>query len=285
MVRYRRLRAFLLIAPLFASPLLRAQTPCDNTPAYSPCELVFELSQQDAAAHPDPYLTVRLHAEFRSPRFRTFLMPAFWDGGRRMVIRFTPTEPGEWVYRVTSNLAAFEGRKGTFTAASSEAPGFIRTANVHHWAYTENNRPHLWMGDTCLDFATLDETVFRRLVDTRAEQKFNHLRGLVVSEQAAARAFPGPDQVNPEYFRALDERVRYIEFQGHCGRPHAGSLGGPSGPPASRLEAARAFCALRGGPLRSHERHLDGRRGIRKLPASAFPAEGGRRGAPAGGPL
>src|SRR5438105_2556419 len=47
---------------------LAAQSPCNNTPAYSPCELVFELSEQDAAAHPNPYLTVELKAEFRSPR-------------------------------------------------------------------------------------------------------------------------------------------------------------------------------------------------------------------------
>ena len=59
-----------------------AQTACEGTPAYSPCEIVFELSAADAAAHPNPYVSVELHAEFRSPTFRTYLMPAFWDGGR-----------------------------------------------------------------------------------------------------------------------------------------------------------------------------------------------------------
>ena len=124
---------------------LAAQTPCSGTPAYTPCEFAFELSEADAAAHPNPYATVQLHAEFRSPRFRTYLMPAYWDGGRRMVIRFTPVGAGEWTYRVTSNVKAFDGKEATFTAAESDAPGFVVPRNVHHWSYTERDIPHLWM--------------------------------------------------------------------------------------------------------------------------------------------
>jgi hypothetical protein len=33
-------------------------SPCNNTPAYSTCELVFELSEAAAAKHPEPYKTV-----------------------------------------------------------------------------------------------------------------------------------------------------------------------------------------------------------------------------------
>ena len=87
---------------LFAVAPALAQTPCEGTPAYSPCEFSFELSAGDLAAHPNPYVSVDLHAEFRSPHFHTYLMPAFWDGGRKMVLRFTPTEAGQWIYRFTS---------------------------------------------------------------------------------------------------------------------------------------------------------------------------------------
>jgi hypothetical protein len=176
--------------------------------------MVYELSDADAAAHPNPYATVQLSAEFRSPRYRTYLMPAYWAGGRRLIIRFTPTEGGEWTYRLTSNLPAFEGKTGTFTAAASEAPGFVRTANVHHWAWTENNQPHLWMGDTCLRMASIDEPLFRQIVDARARQKFNHMRGLVIGGENAAKAFPAPDRVDPGYFDALDARIRYINSKG-----------------------------------------------------------------------
>src|SRR5438270_10704434 len=122
-----------------------AQTPCEGTQAYSPCEIAFDLTQADLAAHSNPYLSVQLHAEFRSPHFRTFLMPAYWDGGRKMIFRFTPTEAGEWIYRVTSNLSGLDGKQGKFNASESSSPGFIKPANIHHWA-TDNKKPHLWMG-------------------------------------------------------------------------------------------------------------------------------------------
>src|SRR5437763_1616429 len=114
--------AVLAMLPALA---LRAQTPCANTPAYTTCDIVFELSEKAAGAHPLPYLTLDLKAEFHSPRHRTMAMPAFWDGGRRLVIRFAPTEPGEWDYRLISNVADFDGKTGTFTAAAGTVPGFI----------------------------------------------------------------------------------------------------------------------------------------------------------------
>ena len=131
-------------------PSLRAQTVCPAMPVYTPCDIVFELNDAEAAAHPNPYVSVDVHAEFRSSSHRTYLMPAFWDGGRRMVIRFSPTEAGDWDYRVSSNIQRFEGMTGKFTGTPVDKPelGFIRTANMHHFAYTDANKnvPHLWMG-------------------------------------------------------------------------------------------------------------------------------------------
>jgi hypothetical protein len=191
----------------------QTSTTCNNTPAYSPCELVFELSQQDAAAHPNPYASVELRAEVRSPRNRTTSVPGYWDGGRRMVVRFAPTEGGQWAFRLTSNVAAWNDQTGTFTASDSDAPGFIKAANVHHWSYTERLKPHLWMGATELRFAFLDDAAFRAMADARAAQKFNHLRGWVTGSGADA-AYTSPDSPNLEQFRKLDDRVRYLNQKG-----------------------------------------------------------------------
>ena len=193
---------------------LRAQTPCNNTPAYSTCEIVFELSEADAAGHPDPYAGVTLQGEFRSPRQRTFVTPAFTDGGRKMVIRFSPTEAGQWEYLINSNISAWDGKTGSFTAAPSDSPGFIRPANVHHWAYTERyasgiERAHLWMGASGTGLAALDDSTFRSLSDARAAQKFNHLTLRVLGEGGEA-AFTAPGQPDLARFRRLDERVRYL---------------------------------------------------------------------------
>jgi hypothetical protein len=204
---------------LLAAPLIvRAQTPCNNTPAYSPCEIAFELSEADAASHPDPYAGVTLQGEFRSPRHRTFVAPAFPDGGRKLVIRFSPTEAGQWDYLINSNVKAWDGKTGSFNAASSDVPGFIRPANVHHWAYTERyasgiERAHLWMGAAGIGLASLDDAAFRSLADSRAAQKFNHLSLRVLGEGAEA-GFTAPGQPDLARFRRLDERVRYVNQKG-----------------------------------------------------------------------
>ncbi|MBV9747011.1 MAG: DUF5060 domain-containing protein, partial [Acidobacteriia bacterium] len=195
---------------LAAAFRLEAQQACNNVPAYSPCEMVFDLSDADAARYPNPYTGVNLQVEFGSPRHRTLVVPAFWDGGRKLVVRVAPTEAGEWNYQVNSNIAQWNGKTGSFTAAASEAPGFIRRANVHHWAYTERystgiERPHLWMGAAALNFADMDDASFHAMADARAAQKFNHLRLLVLGSG------PQPDLAR---FRRLDDRIRYLNQKG-----------------------------------------------------------------------
>ena len=191
---------------------------CDNTPAYSPCDLVFELNDADVARHPEPYKTVDVKAEFRSPRHRTFAVPGFWDGGRRIVVRFSPTEAGQWDYRISGNITAAADKTGSFTAAASSSPGYLRAANVHHWAYTEKNasgldQAHLWMGATELQFASLDDAAFRAIADARAAQKFNHLRFLLLGTGPAA-AYQSADSPNLPQFQKLDQRVRYLNQKG-----------------------------------------------------------------------
>lgn len=196
---------------------LHAQTICAPTPAFSPCELVFDLSDTDFAAHANPYQTVEIRAEFRSPHHHTFLLPAFWDGGRRMVIRFAPTEPGGWDFRITSNLEAYNGKTGQVTATESDAPGFIRAANMHHFAYTggDGNTPHFWMGDTLMRAAFVDDAAFHQFVDARASQKFTHIRVSATGEaEDLTKAFPTPDAPDIAYFRHLDERLLYINQKG-----------------------------------------------------------------------
>ncbi len=198
--------------------LLKAQAPaaappCANTPAYSPCEMTFELSEQDAARHPNPYATVDLRAEVRSPHQKTYGVPAYWDGGRRLVIRFTPTEAGDWDWHLTSNIADWNEKEGSFTATASDAQRFPRVANVHHFAYLESKRAHLWMGASELLLMGLDDAQFRAVADARAAQKFNHLRFLVMA-QGLGSAY-GPDgKPNLPYFQKLDQRIKYLNSKG-----------------------------------------------------------------------
>jgi hypothetical protein len=151
--------------------------------------------------------------DFRSPRQRSYSMPGFWDGGRRMVVRFSPVEAGEWAFRVVSNIEAWNGQEGSFTAAPSEAPGFIKPAEMHHWAYTERNLAHLWMGAAEMNFLAMDDGAFRAMADARAAQKFNHVAGMAIATLPGL-AVMTDGAPNPAYFQRLDERVRYLNQKG-----------------------------------------------------------------------
>jgi len=157
-----------LIALVLLAPSLRAQDGCNSVAAWNACDLVFELmpNERDRA--------VDTHAEFRSPHHKTYAMQAFRDGGR-LVIRFAPTESGPWEYRISSNLQRLEGTMGQFTAGESDSPGFVKVANVHHFA-TENQKPHLWMSAPMENFASMPRTDFDRAVDQFAAEKFTHVR-------------------------------------------------------------------------------------------------------------
>lgn len=173
---------------LFAcgSALAQSASPpagCAMARAWSACDLTFELAPQE---NPE---RAELRAEFRSPRFKTYLLRAFLED-RKLIIRFNPTEAGNWVYRLTSNLPRLDGQAGTLPAAESDSPGFVRVANVHHFA-TENLKQHLWMSTAIERFAEMPRTDFERVVEQRSQEKFSHLRVTIEAAtdlgEAAAR--------------------------------------------------------------------------------------------------
>lgn len=191
-----------LLAGAMLCTAAAAQKPCSQAAVYMPCELDFEIPSEEAAKHTNPYESVNLRAEFRSPEFKTYLAHAFWRGGRRLTIRFTPTEAGRWTYRLTSNLQAFDGQQGNFSAAAAPPPAaFIRTANVHHWQYTEARKPHLYMGA---------EDQPGTAASAWAARKFTHLAVRVLPGEA----FAAPDRPQPEWFEKLDARVFEIHSAG-----------------------------------------------------------------------
>jgi hypothetical protein len=177
---------------LFAARVF-AQPTCPSAAAWASCDFVFDLEANEDAAK------VELHAEFRSPRHRTYMMNAFRDADRRLVIRFSPTEAGAWIYKITSNLPRLDGKEVQFNAAESESPGFVRVANVHHFAWEGTNKAHLWMATAIDQFATMPRADFDRMVEQRVKEKFTHLR---VTLDA------GTD------LREAAERVRAINLRG-----------------------------------------------------------------------
>jgi hypothetical protein len=168
---------------LLAALPLCAQLPTCQTPRWTPCDLVFELQDSEDAAG------VTLRAEVRSPRRDTLLIRAF-ASGRRLILRVAPTEAGAWDYRVTSSLARLDGQIGRFTATPSDAPGHVRTVNLHHFQ-TADLQPHLWMSTPIENFAAIPRPDFDEQLEARAAEKFTHIRVTIGADtdpdEAAAR--------------------------------------------------------------------------------------------------
>jgi hypothetical protein len=185
---------------LFLAMAAWGQTLCPDTAVYSVCDIVFELNDAEAAAHPEPWKTVQLSAEVKSPRFRTFLAYAFWDGGRKLNVRVTPTDDGVWELKLTSNIPRFDKQTLKFNGLPSESPGFIQKANVHHWRYSGSQKAHLWLGIELWDLASAAEESF----ETVKAQGATHVRTLFEP------VWP-PD---PKRFAEFEKRVQRLNADG-----------------------------------------------------------------------
>src|SRR5258708_343113 len=109
---------------IFAAAPLLAQLPvCPETTIWTTCDLAFDLQSGEQPGE--------LRAEFRSPRHKTYLIRAFQDAERRLVIRFAPTETGDWEYRLTSAIPRLDNQTGRLVSIGAETPGFVRVANIH----------------------------------------------------------------------------------------------------------------------------------------------------------
>jgi len=155
--------AILLAVPVWA------QLPTCSVPAWSACDLTFDLEAGENSG------AVELRGEFRSAK-RTLLIRAFKDGDRRYVLRFAPTEPGEWAYRLTSSVKRLDGQLGKATATNADSPGFVKVANVHHFANEGTGKQHLWMAKAIEDFASMPRAAFDGAVAQKIAEKFTHLR-------------------------------------------------------------------------------------------------------------
>ena len=204
-----RLAAGVLIffAMLGIAPSARAQAPsCSQVVAWSACDVAFDLNGSENT----PQATLR--AEFRSPHYKTILINAFHEGSR-MVLRFAPTEAGTWNYRVTSSAKSLDGQTGQVTAAESSSPGFVHTANVHHFATVhvqgEDQKQHLWMGAPVEKFEAIPRADFERSIEQRAKDGFTHLEVTIDADTKLDEAA---------------ERIRAINAKGMVADVALGSL-------------------------------------------------------------
>ena len=79
----------------FTASLVYALPSCEGgAKAFAPCDLVFSWTANELPDSASPYRQDLLNVEFRSPSHSTVLVHAFWNGGRNLIVRFSPTQPG-----------------------------------------------------------------------------------------------------------------------------------------------------------------------------------------------
>lgn len=226
---------------------------------------LFEVSFTAATELDDPFHDVDLFVTFTSPSRRTATVRAFWDGGRRWRVRFSPDEEGAWTYVTRAEPADVEGlheQMGTFRVGPPSdhnrfaQHGPVRVAQGKTWLEHADGTPFFWLADTAWNGplkATDDE--WDDYLEIRLRQGFSAVQWVTTQWRAApdgdregVRAYAGSDRIriDVEFFQRLDRKVEAIERAGLLNLPvllwAIGSGSDPSVNPGHALpedEAAR----------------------------------------------
>ena len=184
----------------------------------------------------NPFIDVRLDAEFVSPSGAVHNVPGFYDGDGTWRVRFNPGEPGRWTYRTVAAPADPDlASEGSFEVTPRPTRGFLRATPGDAWGFRyESGEPALLVGDTVYNlFAeTYLGNDVRPYLRRRSGQGFNLLRMSVVVQSfcppnaythwADRRIWPWGgsewcpqfDRFDLRYFRAVDETVRLVDEAG-----------------------------------------------------------------------
>jgi Domain of unknown function (DUF5060)/Domain of unknown function (DUF5605)/Protein of unknown function (DUF4038) len=188
---------------------------------------VFETSLSGPSSG-NPFLDVRFGAHFRYGH-RVIDVDGFYDGAAVYRVRFMPDEIGAWSYTTFSNVAALDGKTGTFTAVapSSANHGPVRVRYGTHFAY-EDGKAYVPIGTTCYAWVHQGGRLEERTLETLRSAPFNKMRMCVFPKSYAyntnepvyypfeREASGGNDftRFDPRFFQHLEKRVSDLEALG-----------------------------------------------------------------------
>jgi hypothetical protein len=196
---------------------------------------IFERSFRHSESYERPYTQLVGTAAFTGPDGLAREIPLFWDGERTWRVRFSPDQLGCWSWATRSDDPGLDGQGGTFEVVESGLKGSIRPmpGYPHHFE-RQNGERFWWLGDTQWSLYTdsqetaHDRAAAEHYIDVRAAQGFNVVHSMLMQEDGWTNAggppFTGPrlealagEQINPCYWREVDERLAYLNQQGIVG--------------------------------------------------------------------
>lgn len=223
----RRVAIAVVLASLIHPVILQAK---DDVPLWGRWERTFT-SAQAATWRTD------FRVELTSPSGIERVAFGFWDGGKTWRVRFRPDEKGQWKYktRCIPAVAGLDGVAGTFDCIKPEAAnrffehGPVRIAEAGTYLEHADGTPFFWLGDTAWCGPALSaRDDWATYLEDRARKKFSVVQFNAVcpwrtapADAEGRTAFTGQKniEINPDYFRRLDERMDAINAKGLLAAP------------------------------------------------------------------
>lgn len=111
-------------------------------PRYTSLQMTVDLQ----ASYSNPYdaRQVTLDGRFTAPDGSEMHVPGFWDGNGSWLLRFTPSQEGEWAYglTITDSNGSSEAYNGRFTVTPSTHHGWLQPGNRVNPAYSGHYLVH-----------------------------------------------------------------------------------------------------------------------------------------------
>jgi len=200
--------------------------------------VMVEQSFTASRSHSDPFNTVTLDVIFIDPKGRELRVPAFWAGANVWKMRYASPVVGTHRFHSECSDAQDNGLQGVkgrveVKAYSGLNPlyihGPLRVSENHRFLEHRDGTPFFWLGDTWwmgLSHRLHWPEDFQKLAMDRKEKGFNVIQivaGLYPDmfpfDPRGANEAGYPWETNytsirPEYFDAVDNRLRYLVDQG-----------------------------------------------------------------------
>jgi hypothetical protein len=179
-----------------------------------------------------------LEVELTSPSGKTRKATGFWDGGATWRVRVMPDEPGTWRYRTRSRpvVAGLDAQEGSFVCRAGEPTsslsrhGAIRVAAGQYHLEHADSTPFFWLGDTVWNGPLLSRSDdWISYLKDRAGKRFSVIQFNAIAPwrtaptdaegEVALSSANGRLEINPRYFRRLDQRMDAINDQGLVAAP------------------------------------------------------------------
>lgn len=204
---------------------------------------VAEIKLTSKKSYADPFKDVEVTAVFVGPDRTVITRPAYWDGGNTWKIRFAPTRPGTWTYRITASDPSDKGLHGQTGKVLSQKykgdlaiykHGFLKVGDGGKYLSYADGTPFFYLGDThwilpherfSSSNAPGVASQFKYTVDKRKNQGFTVYQSEPIwqphggthdgaDEEKTANLSDGFTAADLEGFRNLDRKFKYIADNG-----------------------------------------------------------------------